>query len=237
MRARFTPFIGVGLGILVAGSLVLLSLLAQRVTLQPPSPPSVSPVDPWRQPGASVELDFPQRLGGPIATLLEQPDRNLRPGRQPNRLLTLVAEAQNGGSGTEATTAPDGSGLVVALADGGQSATPTRRPDDRGPTPGSGGDDNDPARRDDEDEEEPPDDSQDDDSEDDYAREESDDSDDGSVKVGRHGRDDHAREESGGSHSDSVKVARLRHEETDHEGSGSGGSGDSGSDSGSGSDS
>jgi hypothetical protein len=208
MRARSTPFIGVGLGVFVAGSLVLLSLLAQRVTLQPPSPPSVSPVDPWRQPGASVELDFPQRPGGPIAALLEQPDRILRPGRQPNRLLALVAEAQSGGSEAETTTAPGGSGIVVALADGRPSATgpvseapgETGAPDDRGPTPGSGGDDNDPARRDDEDEEEPPDNSEDDDDEDDYAREESDDSDDDSsnaVQMRDQGFDDEDDDSSG----------------------------------------
>jgi hypothetical protein len=221
MKARFTPLIGVGLGILVAGSLVLLSLLAQKVTLQPPSSPSVAPVHPWRQPGGSVSLELREGPGGPIATLLEQSDRTLRLGPQPNRLLRLVAQAQSEVAQSVSTTPAGGSGIVVALADGGPSATgpvsegpvetgaPPERPRDRGPDSGGGGptpsdeDDDKPARRDDEDEEEPPDDSEDDDDRDDYASEDSDDSGSGSVAAVRMREQDFGDDDDSGSDSDS----------------------------------
>jgi hypothetical protein len=192
---------------LVAGSLVLLSLLAQRVTLQAPSSPSLSPVYPWRQPEASVELDQPGPRPGSLAALERTGGvlRRLR-GQQPNRLLALVAEAQAEAAQVSGITAPAGTGVAVAFADQGGAggagivteaaptggATPGRsRGRDAGaggsgpPASGSDGDDNDSARRrEDEDEEEPPDDVEVDDDRDQYAQGSDDSgSDEGSAGV------------------------------------------------------
>jgi hypothetical protein len=210
----------VGLGVLVAGSLVVLALLAQRVTLLAPSPPSVAPIHPWRQPATSVELSVPRPRPGSLAALERSAGllRRLR-GDQPNRLLTLVAQAAAEAAQGSGPSAPGGSGALVALADqddraglvtetGPATGTTPESPRDGGSSPdGSGGpesdsdgNDNDVGRRrEDEDEEEPPDDVEVDDDRDQYA-EGSDSGSDGGVIQAR-AQDDGGDSEGSGSDS------------------------------------